>query len=210
MYNPASFRQDCTANLHELIQARPLGLLVTNGSSGLQASPLPLLLYREEGELGVLRAHMARANGHWRDLAGLDECLVVFQGVDGYVTPSWYQSKAVAHQVVPTWNYAAVQAWGRPSTVADPAWLGRQVEDLTDHHEQRRPRPWALGDAPADYIAAQMKAIVGIEIALNRIEGKYKMSQNRPAADRDGVIAGMQDESDPHCNPDVASFMRSV
>lgn len=207
MYTPASFKESDTARLHALIEAHPLALLVTHGLGGLQASPLPFLLYAEEGANGVLRAHLARANPHWQALAGADECLVVFQGVQGYVTPSWYPSKAETHKVVPTWNYATVHAWGRPTAIDDPAWLRRQLDDLTHVHESSRPRPWSVGDAPSDYIAAQMKAIVGIEIPIARLEGKFKMSQNRSQADRAGVVAGLRDEGDPHRNALMAGLV---
>jgi transcriptional regulator len=207
MYIPNSFREHRTQYLHQLMQAHPLGLLVTSGASGLQASPLPFFLYPDEGEHGVLRAHMARANSHWQELVGLAECLVVFQGPEGYVTPSWYPSKAETHKAVPTWNYATVYAWGTPSVVEDAAWLLRQLNDMTDHHEKPRLQPWSVGDAPADYVAGQMKAIIGIEIPIRRIEGKFKMSQNKNDADRAEVVRGLRHEGDPHGNMSVAHFV---
>ena len=207
MYTPASFRENRRTALHELIQAHPLGLLVTHGARGLLASPVPFLLYPSEGEYGVLRAHMARANPHWQDLLGLEECLVVFQGAEGYVTPSWYPSKRTTHKAVPTWNYATVQARGKPLVIEDTAWLRRQLDDLTTCHEKRRLQPWSINDAPPDYLAAQLKAIVGIEMPIAHIEGKFKMSQNKDDADRAGVIEGMRDETDPHNNPRVANLM---
>lgn len=206
MYIPNSFREHRTQHLHQLMQAHPLALLVTNGASGLQASPLPFFLYPDESEHGVLRAHMARANPHWQELLELAECLVVFQGPEGYVTPSWYPGKAETHKAVPTWNYATVHAWGTPSVVEDVAWLLRQLNDMTDHHEKPRLQPWSVDDAPADYVAGQLKAIIGIEIPIRRIEGKFKMSQNKNDADRAGVISGLRDEDDPHCNISVASL----
>lgn len=207
MYLPASFRESRTERLHDLIRTHPLGLLVTHGDRGLEASPIPFLLYADEGEHGVLRAHMARANPHWQSLAGQAECLIVFQGPEGYVTPSWYPSKAETQKAVPTWNYATVQVWGRPSVTEDAAWLRRQLDDLTAFHESPRPRPWSVSDAPEDYVARQMKAIIGIEIPIRRIEGKWKMSQNKDAADRAGVIAGMRSGADPHRNIQVADLV---
>jgi len=207
MYNPATFREDRVEVMHALIRAHPLALLVTHGGSGLAASPIPFLVYPEEGASGTLRAHIARANPHWKELAGATECLVVFQGAAGYVTPSWYATKAATHKVVPTWNYATVHAWGTPSVVDDAGWLARQLADLTRGQEQRRPRPWAVADAPADFIATQMKAIVGIEIPIARLEGKWKMSQNRDDADRAGVVAGLRAEGDPHRNLAVADLV---
>lgn len=209
MYNPSTFREDRVEVMHELIRAHPLALLVTHGGSGLAASSIPFLVYPDEGENGTLRAHVARANPHWTELSGATECLVVFQGVGGYVTPSWYASKATTHKVVPTWNYATVHAWGRPTVVDDAGWLARQLADLTSFQERRRPRPWAITDAPGDYIAAQMKAIIGIEIPIARLEGKWKMSQNRDDADRAGVIQGMRADDDPHRNVEVADLIES-
>ncbi|MEI7428930.1 MAG: FMN-binding negative transcriptional regulator [Betaproteobacteria bacterium] len=210
MYIPASFQEQHPENLHQLMQAHPLGLLVTHGISGLLASPLPFLLYPDEGEFGVLRVHLARANPHWKDLAGLAECLVVFQGPQGYVTPSWYPGKLETHKVVPTWNYATVHAWGTPSVIDDAAWLRRQLNDLTDYHEKPRLQPWSVDDAPADFVAAQMKAIIGIEIPIRRIEGKYKLSQNRNQADRAGVLKGISDVNDPHRNTGLTDLMEGA
>lgn len=210
MYIPPAFREDRIEALHELIRQHPLGLLTTSGAGGLAATPLPFLVYPAEGAHGTLRAHLARANPHWRELqAGVEcpECLVVFMGPQGYVTPAWYPTKQETQKVVPTWNYVCVQAWGRPRIVEDAAWLRRQIDDLTRARESARPDPWAVGDAPEDYIAAQMKAIVGIEIPVARIEGKWKLSQNRPAADRAGVLAGLGDPEDPDANKAMAQLM---
>ncbi len=210
MYVPATFRESRLDAMHALMRAHPLGLLVTHGAAGLQASPVPFLLYADEGAHGVLRAHVARANPHWQRLDDVAECLVVFQAADGYVTPSWYPSKAATHRVVPTWNYATVHAWGRPRSVSDDDWLRRQLEDLTAYHESRRPRPWSVADVPVDFLASQMKAVVGIEIPIARIEGKWKMSQNKEVADRAGVVDGMRMHDDPHHNPAVADLVESA
>lgn len=206
MYVPARFRESRLERLHELIRRHPLGLLVTHGDAGIEASPVPFLLYADEGSHGVLRAHMARANPHWRSLARA-ECLVVFQGPAGYVTPSWYPSKAKSHKAVPTWNYATVQARGEATVTDDAGWLRRQLDDLTAFHEKPRPEPWTVDDAPTDFLAQQMKAIVGLEIPISRIEGKWKMSQNRDDADRAGVVAGMRADGDPHRNIHMADLM---
>jgi len=203
MYIPASFRESRLEVLHDFLRAHPFGLLVSAGAGGLRATPLPFLLEADSGQ-GTLRGHLARANPHWRELAGIEECLVVFQGEQGYVTPSWYPSKAATGKAVPTWNYAAVHVWGRPAVVEDAGWLRRQVDALTRGQEARRAQPWAVGDAPEDYLAAQLKAIVGIEIPIARLEGKWKMSQNRDEADRRGVVAGLRDEADPHSNVGLA------
>lgn len=190
--------------MHGLMRSHPLGMLISQGPGGLVASPIPFLIYGDEAGQGVLRAHIARANSHWKDLADASECLVVFQGEHGYVTPSWYAGKAEHHKAVPTWNYIAVHAWGRPCITEDAAWLHRQLGDLTHSQEKRRLQPWSLSDAPEDYIAGMTRAIVGVEIAITRLEGKWKLSQNRPEPDRAGVIAGLRDEDDAHCNPSLA------
>ncbi len=207
MYIPSAFRESRNGAMHDLMRAHPLGLLISHGTGGLQATQVPFLLYAGEGDNGILRAHLARANPHWKELADGAECLVVFQGVEGYVTPAWYPSKRETQKVVPTWNYVCVQAWGRPRIVEDAAWLRRQIDDLTRARESARPHPWAVSDAPEDYIAGQMQAIVGIEIPIERIEGKWKLSQNRTAADRAGVIAGLGDPEDPDANKAMAQLM---
>lgn len=198
MYQPPHFREDDLAVQHGLIRARPLGTLVTVGSDGaLSANPVPFLLDppTDAAPFGTLRAHLARANPQWRDLLdGTREALAVFQDVDGYVTPSWYATKRDHGRVVPTWNYAAVHAWGRPRVVEGRAWLARQVADLTALHEAGRPEPWSVTDAPAPFVEGQLKGIVGIELPIARIEGKWKVSQNRPGPDRAGVVAGLHAE----------------
>ena len=192
MYQPPHFREDRIEVQHELIRTHPLGLLITAGPGGLIANPFPFLLDQEGSDKGTLRLHIARANPQWRELEAIEECLVVFQGPQDYVTPSWYATKRETGKVVPTWNYATVHAWGRPRVMNDDAWLRRQIEDLTRSRESHRAEPWQVDDAPADFVMAQMRAIVGVEIAISRIEGKWKMSQNRPPADRLGVIDGFR------------------
>jgi transcriptional regulator len=196
MYQPPHFREDRIEIQHALIRSHPLGLLVTAGPGGLMANPIPFLIYPEGSELGTLRAHVARGNPQWRELAAVEECLVVFQGPHSYVTPSWYATKRETGKVVPTWNYVTVHAWGRPRVIEDAGWLRRQLDDLTASQENRRAPPWAVGDAPEPFIASQMKGIVGVEIPIARIEGKWKVSQNRAQADRAGVVAGLTAEGD--------------
>jgi transcriptional regulator len=193
MYQPVAFREERLEVQHALMRAHPLGLLITAGPAGLLANPFPCLIDAEGSDNGTLRLHIARANPQWRELEAVDECLVVFQGPQDYVTPSWYATKRETGKVVPTWNYATVHAWGRPRVVNDDVWLRRQLDDLTISREGRRDAPWSVGDAPSDFVAAQMRAIVGVEIPIARIEGKWKMSQNRPEADRLGVIAGFRE-----------------
>ena len=192
MYQPPHFREDRLEVQHELVRNHPLGLLISAGPGGLIANAVPFLIDPVGSELGVLRCHVAKANQQWRALSHVEECLVVFQGPQAYVTPSWYETKRQTGKVVPTWNYATVHAWGRPVVTEDPAWLGSQIRALTDLCEGRFPAPWAVDDAPAGFIGSQIKGIVGIEIAVSRIEGKWKMSQNRPEADREGVFQGLE------------------
>jgi transcriptional regulator len=194
MYQPPHFREERREVQHALIRAHPLGLLITAGAAGLQANAVPFLIDGAASDKGTLRAHLARANPQWRELADVEECLVVFQGEQHYITPSWYPTKRETEKVVPTWNYITVHAWGRPRVIDDATWLRQHVGELTASQENARAAPWAVDDAPADYIASQLKGIVGIEIPISRIEGKWKVSQNRPTVDRAGVVAGLRGE----------------
>jgi len=192
MYEPLPHRQDDIEAQHALIRSHPLGLLISHGAQGLEANSIPFLIDPAASRLGTLQAHMARANGQWRALSEADEVLVVFQGADLYITPSWYATKRETGRVVPTWNYVMVQARGRPRVIEDAVWLRAQIEALTRSQEGRRAAPWAVGDAPEPFVDALIKAIVGLEVEITHIAGKWKASQNRPAADRAGVIAGLQ------------------
>ena len=196
MYSPPAFREDRIEVMHALIHAHPLGVLVTMGERGLTASHLPFLIEETASGLGVLRAHLPRANDQLHALRAAGEALAVFQGPQAYVTPSWYPSKAEHGKVVPTWNYVAVHAWGAPRVIDDGDWVRGQVERLTAAREAGRATPWAVADAPDAYIAAQVRALVGLEIPIARIEGKWKASQNRPEADRRGVGAGLEAEGE--------------
>lgn len=192
MYQPPHFREDRLEIQHGLIRAHPFGLLITAGASGLAANPIPFVIDTEASERGTLRGHLARANPQWRDLAGVAERLVVFQGPHDYISPSWYPTKQETGKVVPTWNYVTVHAWGRPRVIEDAGWLRAQVEALTTSQEGLRAAPWQVGDAPEAFVGAQLKGIVGVEVPIARIEGKWKVSQNRPAADRVGVVHGLR------------------
>ena len=194
MYQPAHFREDRLEVQHALIRAHPLGLLITAGPGGLQANHVPFLVDAGGTDRGTLRAHLARANPQLRELAAAAECMAVFQGPQTYISPSLYPTKHEHGKAVPTWNYITVHAWGRPQVIDDARWLRRQVDDLTAHNEGPRPAPWHVSDAPEDYVAVQIKGIVGIEIPIARIEGKWKVSQNRPAVDQAGVVAGLRGE----------------
>ncbi len=190
MYLPAHFEQTDRAALHALMREHPLATLVTPGPAGPEADHLPLELDPDAGPWGTLRGHVARANPLWRQAAG-QSVLVVFNGPQAYVSPSWYPSKAATHQVVPTWNYTVVQARGVLHAVEDAAWLHALVSRLTGHHEAPRAQPWAVGAAPPAYVQALLPAIVGIEIPLTGLVGKWKLSQNRSAADHQGVVQGL-------------------
>ncbi|RXZ36096.1 FMN-binding negative transcriptional regulator [Oxalobacteraceae bacterium CAVE-383] len=187
------FREERLNVLHGLIAAYPLATLITAGSNGLMANLIPFSLHAG-GENGILRAHLARGNKQLDALREGAETLVVFQGPECYVTPSWYSSKAEHGKVVPTWNFAMVQVRGKPEVMDDVSWIHAQVGEMTVNQESKREQPWKVFDAPEDYIAAQLKAIVGIEIPIFAIEGKWKMSQNRLPADRQGVIDGLRRE----------------
>ena len=208
MYQPPHFIETRQDVLHGLIRAHPLGLLISNGTDGPVANAIPFLLDAEAGPNGRLRAHLAKANPQWRLLADnpASPVLVVFQGADAYVTPSWYETKRETGKVVPTWNYAIVQVRGTVKVIDDQAWLAQQIAELTASQEGTREAPWAVTDAPAPFIQSQIKGIIGLEIEISEIHGKWKVSQNRPVADRVGVAEGL--ESD-HGSPDMAQLVRS-
>src|SRR5215831_6585584 len=193
MYQPDAFREDRLDVLHSLIHAHPLATLITAGAGGLIANLVPFTLVNE-GDKGTLRAHVAKANDQVESLRIAAEALVVFQGPEAYITPSWYASKKEHGRVVPTWNYIVVQVRGTPRVIDDPAWIREQIDHLTSIHEGRREKPWKVDDAPEPYVAGQMKAIIGIEIPIAVIEGKWKASQNRPEADRSSVEQGLRHE----------------
>lgn len=190
MYTPPAFRLDDLPGLHAAIRAARLATLVTATQGGLQATPLPLFLVPDEGPLGTLYGHLARANPQWR-LPAQGEALAIFGGPDAYVTPSWYATKAETGRVVPTWNYVAVHAHGTPEFFEDTGRLLDVVARLTDLHEAARPDPWAVTDAPDAFVQGQLRGIVGLRLPIARLDGKRKMSQNRSAEDRAGVAAGL-------------------
>jgi transcriptional regulator len=205
MYEPHHFRVEDRAAAFGLVRENPLGLLISQGQGEIIANPIPFLLV-EEGEQLFLRAHVARPNPQWQALAESPEALVVFQGLGHYVTPEWYETKRENGKVVPTWNYMQVQMRGKASIREDREFLHAQISALTATHEGSRTAPWAVTDAPDAFIEAQMRAIVGIEIAVERWSGKFKLSQNRSAADRAGVIAGLASEKDA-AGPAMSALM---
>lgn len=192
MYLPAQFEETRLDVLHALIRAHPLGTLVTVTAEGLAANHVPFEIDPEPAPFGTLRAHVARANPVWRTSAGDAQALVVFQGPQAYISPGWYATRRASGKVVPTWNYAVVHAHGALRAVHDRAWLRALVERLTERHEAARAEPWKLADAPADYIERMLGAIVGLELRVTRLIGKWKASQNRPRADRDGAVQGLR------------------
>ena len=208
MYTPAAFRQDDLATLHEQMRACRLPTLVSHGSQGLLASHLPLLLVPDKGEYGTLYGHFARANPQWRDLAEDSEVLVIFQGPEAYISPSWYAAKAEHGKVVPTWNYISVQAHGRAEVFDDAERLLQLVSRLSALHEADRPQPWAVSDAPREYIDSMLRAIVGFALPIQRIEGKWKLGQNRSSADQVGVREGLTASSDAR-DRELAAQMRN-
>lgn len=207
MYQPEHFKVDDRARVQALMRAHPFATLVSSGNLGLYATHLPTVL-KSEGEFGVIECHLARANPHWKDLAqigsepaagaGGAEALMIFHGADGYITPNWYASKPEGGKVVPTWNYATVHAYGRPAIMEDAAWKRRHVAELTDQQEHAPAlrvagaQPWALSDAPEDYVQVMLRGIVGFRFEITRLEGKWKMSQNREPRDQAGVVAGLR------------------
>ena len=196
MYIPRHFEETRVEVLHRLMRDEPFATLVTLGPDGLNANHLPLELDPEPAPFGTLRGHVSRANAVWRTTDPSVEALVVFQGPQRYITPAWYPTKEEHGRVTPTWNYVVAHAYGTPRFIEDAAWLRAHVERLTAIHEAGRERPWHVGDAPDDYIAAQVRGIVGFEIAITRLSGKWKVSQNRVDPDREGVAAGLRAEAD--------------
>ena len=201
MYQPAHRKfgvADPAALLVELCAVVP-ATLVTHGSDGFRASILPMLFDPEDGDHGTLHGHLARGNPQWREIEasiagggdGTAEALAILDGPDAYVSPTWYEEKRLTGKVVPTWNYVTIQAHGMITTIHDPDWLIPHVGRLVARHEAGRPDPWALTDAPEDYVRTQARAIVGLELRITRLEAKAKLSQNRPEGDVRGTIGGL-------------------
>ncbi|MGY3948373.1 transcriptional regulator [Aeromonas allosaccharophila] len=187
MYLPPHFATDDPEALYQLMRAHPLGALITHGSQGLDANHLPFELDAESGEHGVLRAHVARNNPLWQEVRDGDNVLVIFKAADAYISPSWYPSKQVHHQQVPTWNYSVVHAHGRIRIHDDARFVRRLLANLTRHHEAGEPTPWKMADAPREYMETMVQAVVGIEIEIERLVGKFKLGQNKDEADRQGA-----------------------
>jgi len=206
MYLPSHFEEQRVEVLHQLIREHPLGTLVTLDAKGLNANHIPFEIDLEPEPWGTLLGHVARANPVWRDFSQTVEALVIFLGAQSYVTPSWYQTKSTTGEVVPTYNYLAVHAQGSLVIHRERDWLRGFVTRLTNRFEAGRAAPWQVSDAPAAFIEKQLGAIVGIEIPLTRLIGKWKVSQNRPAADRAGVVHGLNESA----NADSLAIARWV
>lgn len=210
MYLPKHFEETRPERLHAFISAHPLGLLITQGSQGLVANPIPFLLQAQRGTQGTLIGHVARANPVWRELlpdtAGAVQALVVFQGAQAYISPGWYPAKQEHGKVVPTWNYSTVQARGPLQVHDSPHAVRAVVHALTSHFEAGQRAPWAIAQAPADYIDAMLRAIVMIEVPIEGLVGKFKLSQNRSTADRLGAEAGLQARGESALAADMQSL----
>ena len=196
MYVPSHFAESRVDVLYDLIRTHPFGALVVLASDGLDANHIPFEIDPEPAPFGTLRGHVARANPVWRDFSTEVDALVLFQGAHAYISPGWYPTKKEHGKVVPTWNYAVVHAHGPLRVIDDREWLRQFVGKLTDRHESARSDPWKVTDAPADFIDTMVSAIVGIEIPIAKLTGKWKVSQNRPEKDRAGVVAGLAHASD--------------
>ena len=197
MYTPKHFEEPRIEVMHELMRARPLATLVTLASNGLEANHIPLHLVDTPVPFGTLRGHVARANPVWSDFAKDVEVLAIFHGPDSYITPSWYATKQETGKVVPTWNYAVVHAYGTLRVIDDAAWVRAQLEALTAHNEAGFALPWSVSDAPREYTEKLLEAIVGFEIVITRLTGKWKVSQNQPAQNQASIIEGLNN-SDQH------------
>jgi len=209
MYVPQAFREEDLTKLHAQIEQTPLAILVSQGANGLEASHLPLLLCPEQGERGTLHGHFARANPQWRSLAAGAEVLVIFPGPEAYVSPGYYPSKAEHGKAVPTWNYIAVHAYGRAEVYDEPQRLRQLLGRLSERHEQGRARPWSLEEAPAEYLEAMLRAVIGFALPIERLEGKWKLSQNRGAEDFAGVREGLA-SSQKASERTVAQLMQNI
>ena len=211
MYLPPQFAEPHVEEVHRIIHEHPLGMLVRNTGAGLEADHLPFLLDTDQGadgqdSQGMLIAHVARANAMWQEIKNGEDVIVVFRGADGYISPNWYPSKQETHRRVPTWNYEVVHAHGKIHVRDDEKFVRGAVARLTRRHEADQPKPWKMGDAPADYLAEQLRNIVGIEVRLDRLDCKRKLNQHHDARDREGAIQGLESRG----NHGLAQAMRDT
>lgn len=210
MYVPARHRLDDPAALFALMAAHPLGGWVCHGADGLVANHVPFFVDRTRGPLGTLVGHVSRANGVWRALGAARPSVVMFQGPQAYVTPGWYPGKSEHGEVVPTWNYVVAHAHGVARAVDDRGWLLGVLNRLTDEHEARQALPWRVGDAPAAFVDRLLRAIVGIEIPIDRLEGKLKASQDEALPDREGTVRGLRGSTCPWAQAMAALVQRAI
>jgi transcriptional regulator len=196
MYIPKANEETRPEVIHQLMESHPLASLVTMGASGLFATHLPLLI-DPGGPHGILHGHISRANKQWRDFTPDIEALAIFSGPQHYITPNWYPEKSADGKVVPTWNYAVVHAYGPLTIIEDPTGLRAHLQALTTRHEATSTTPWHITDAPHDYIASQIKGIVGLEISICRLEGKWKVSQNKSTPTRLAIERGLEERDTP-------------
>ncbi len=210
MYMPKHHEETRTDVMHDLMKSHPLASIVTLGSDGLIANHMPFLLDPSCGELGTLRGHVARANPVWQAFSTTFESVIIFHGPDSYISPSWYPSKDEHGKAVPTWNYAVVHAHGFPRIIEDAGWLLNHLTELSDTHEASQSLPWKLADAPRDYIDRLIEMVVGIEIPIAKLVGKWKVSQNRPLADKLGVAAGLASRTDEQSRAMAALVRQAI
>jgi transcriptional regulator len=197
VYIPKANEEKRVSVMHELMLAHPLGSLVTMGASGLIASHIPMMLEKDGSEFGVLKGHISRANPQWKDFTSSVEALAIFAGHQHYISASWYPGTQEDGKEVPTWNYEVVHAYGTLKLVEDERWLMAHLESLTDTHEASSERPWKVSDAPESFIRSLLNGIIGLELPIRRLEGKWKVSQNRTASEREGVIEGLTKVNTP-------------
>jgi transcriptional regulator len=209
MYTPVQFKVEEAAEAHALMRAHPFAILVTNGADGVVATHLPTVLKVDEATpLGRIECHLARPNPQWKTFAADADALMIFQGAEAYIRPGWYPAKAQHGKAVPTWNYAVVHAYGRLQATEDKDWLLRHTGELSDQQEAPYAERWSIADAPADYLDRQTRGIVGLTLAITRLEGKIKMSQNRDLRDREGVVRGLAERSEPQ-DAEVAALVQA-
>jgi transcriptional regulator len=210
MYIPSHFEQPDIKVMHELIRTRPLATLVTLSANGINANHIPLHLSESPAPFGTLRGHVARSNPIWRDLDSSFEVLAIFHGPDAYISPSWYATKHESGKVVPTWNYTVAHAYGSLHLIDDADWIRTQLEALTDHNEAAFPEPWTVSDAPFDFTEKLIESIVGIEIVITRLSGKWKVSQNQPPQNQASVIQGLYNNGQTEAAAQVNTGIENV
>jgi transcriptional regulator len=193
MYIPKMNEEKRIPVMHDLMRVHSFACLVALGANGLMASHIPMVLEQDGSEFGILKGHLSRANSQWRDLTPGVEALAIFSGAHHYISPSWYPTKQESGKVVPTWNYVVVHAYGTLKTVEDPSWLLSHLESLTNKHEASFKPPWKVADAPPEYIRQMSNGIIGLELPISRLEGKWKLSQNKNASDLEGVVNGLNE-----------------